>query len=157
MKRKEADMGRMIGYMITWTTYGTWLQGDERGFVKDGQVLEPSQNLERVNRQCLKKKPVGLSKRQKDIVRDAIVGQAEELGQKIYALAVCSDHVHVVVGCIDERMDKVVGRYKRAATVALRGQGFAGAVWTRGYDKRYCFDEQALMNRIKYVLRHEAE
>ena len=27
-------MSDMVGYMLTWTTYGTWLQGDERGWVK---------------------------------------------------------------------------------------------------------------------------
>jgi len=27
---------RLFGYMLTWTTYGTWVQGDRRGFVKDG-------------------------------------------------------------------------------------------------------------------------
>ncbi len=25
-------MGKVIGYMVTWTTYGTWLQGEEKGF-----------------------------------------------------------------------------------------------------------------------------
>ena len=31
-------MAKTLGYMITWTTYGTWLQGDERGYVKDGNI-----------------------------------------------------------------------------------------------------------------------
>jgi hypothetical protein len=26
-------MKRIIGYMVTWTTYGSWLQGDKRGLV----------------------------------------------------------------------------------------------------------------------------
>jgi hypothetical protein len=29
-------MSKIIGYMVTWTTYGSWLPGDERGYVKDG-------------------------------------------------------------------------------------------------------------------------
>ncbi len=29
-------MGKTLGYMVTWTTYGSRLQGDARGFVKDG-------------------------------------------------------------------------------------------------------------------------
>jgi hypothetical protein len=28
-------MVKTLGYMITFTTHGTWLQGDERGFVKE--------------------------------------------------------------------------------------------------------------------------
>ena len=29
-------MEKTLGYMITLTTYGTWLQGDKRGYVKNG-------------------------------------------------------------------------------------------------------------------------
>jgi len=32
-------MREIIGCMITWTTYGSWLQGDKRGYVKDGKIL----------------------------------------------------------------------------------------------------------------------
>jgi len=38
-------MPRTVGYMITWTTYGTWLQGDERGYVKNGKVLRENKRL----------------------------------------------------------------------------------------------------------------
>jgi len=27
-------------------------------------------------------------------------------------------------------------------------------IWTEGYDKRFCFDEMTLANRVRYVLRH---
>jgi len=33
-------MAKTLGYMITWTTYGTWLQGGEKGFVKNGVVRQ---------------------------------------------------------------------------------------------------------------------
>ena len=33
-------MARMIGYILTWTTYDTWLQGNKRGYVKDGEEPE---------------------------------------------------------------------------------------------------------------------
>ena len=35
-------MVKTLGYMVTWTTYGTWLQGDEQGYVKKGKVLGAS-------------------------------------------------------------------------------------------------------------------
>ena len=38
----------MIAYMVTWTTYGSWLQGDKRGYVKDGQILGGNYNLKTV-------------------------------------------------------------------------------------------------------------
>jgi len=42
-------MKRMIGYMVTWTTYGTWLQGDKRGYVKDGKTLAQNDKLKSAN------------------------------------------------------------------------------------------------------------
>jgi len=38
-------MPKTLGYMLTWTTYGSWLQGDERGYVKDGQTLRGDKEL----------------------------------------------------------------------------------------------------------------
>jgi len=49
-------------------------------------------------------------------------------------------------------------RQKNAAAfdrVALQAKGFVGRVWTRGYDKRYCFDEESLKDRMDYVGRHK--
>ena len=39
----------MPGYMITWTTYGSWLQGDERGYVKNRNVLGKDEGLRKAN------------------------------------------------------------------------------------------------------------
>jgi hypothetical protein len=39
-------MSKTVGYMVTWTTYGTWLQGEKKGFVKDGEGARRILNLE---------------------------------------------------------------------------------------------------------------
>jgi len=147
-------MAKMIGYMITWTTYGAWLQGNERGYVKKGKVFCGNAKLQKSNVIKLEGKAVRLDKKSCAIVREAILNEAEKLGQVIYSLAVCSSHVHLVAGGIDETVGKVAGRYKRAATTALRANGFVEKVWTKGYDKRYCFDEESLKSRIGYVQGH---
>jgi len=36
---------KIIGYMITWTTYGSWLQGGKRGYVKNGKILPANDKL----------------------------------------------------------------------------------------------------------------
>ena len=43
-------MSEIVGYMLTWTTYGTWLQGDARGYVKNGKILSENKGLEKANR-----------------------------------------------------------------------------------------------------------
>jgi REP element-mobilizing transposase RayT len=146
-------MGNTFGYMATFTTYGTWLQGDKRRFVKDGDILDPSVKLEQVNKSALKYDEVKLSKQERDIVKIAILQEAERIGEMILALSVQNDHVHIVIKEGGKPVDKVVNRIKTAAYYALREIGFKGKVWTKGYDNRFCFDEYSLRNRIKYVER----
>ena len=147
-------MGNMQGYMITWTTYGTWLQGDKRGYVKDGKVLGENPKLQNANVQSQAGNSVKLTVQQREIVRKAILSEAKKLKQKVYSMAVCSNHVHLVVEYISDPIREVVGYYKNATRVALQVKGFVGRVWTRGYDKRYCFNEKSLRARIDYVRKH---
>lgn len=144
-------MTKILGYMITFTTYGTWLQGDKRGFVKDGITYAANQSLADSNNQNLSKNPVKLSNNHRAIAVKAIFEKANRLNQKVLALAVCSNHVHIVVDYVPIPMGKIVSYYKNAAQVAFRKVGLTGRVWTKGFDKRYCFDEQALKSRIDYV------
>ena len=145
----------MIGFMATWTTYGTWLQGDRRGYVKDGVTLGANAQLEKSNEESLKHDKIMIPKSLRKMVENAIIKEAEQIGQKVYAIAVCSNHVHIVVESTDEKCGYSVGRFKRAATITLREYGFVDKVWTKGYDKRYCYNQNDLETRIKYVQRHK--
>ena len=147
-------MDRVIGYMLTWTTYGTWLQGERKGWVKDGKVMVGNAKLRQANASVQKNEAFRLNKRQKRIVRRGIEEEAEVIGQRILAITVCSNHVHVVVEDIDETIGKVVGRYKKAGSQALKCDGSSGKVWTNGYDKRFCHSAKEMQNRITYVERH---
>ena len=149
-------MAGMIGFMATWTTYGTWLQGDRRGYVKNGTIREANAELERSNQELLKHDKIKIPKSLRKTVENAILREAEEIGQKIYAIARCSNHVHIVVESTGERCGYSVGRFKKAATNTLRKYGFANKVWTKGFDKRYCYNQRELETRIKYVQRHKS-
>lgn len=35
-------MGKTLGTMFTMTTYGSWLRGDERGWIEDGKLMPPN-------------------------------------------------------------------------------------------------------------------
>ena|SRR3972149_3553483 len=144
-------MRRTLGYLLTWTTYGTWLQGDERRYVKDGVVLPANIPLANSNEQQLNKDPIILTPNQRKAVEDTIRAKANEIGQKIYAISVCSNHVHIVLDYTTTDIGLIVRYYKMAGQTALRNAGFAGRLWTKGFDKRFCFDEQSLRGRIDYV------
>jgi REP element-mobilizing transposase RayT len=140
--------------MVTWTTYGSWLQGDEREFVKDGRILPPDSNLTESNLHNLKQPPVSLTGIQKQIVKQAIMEKSLRLRQKILALSVRTNHVHFVVAYDGTPIENTVRHYKNVALVALRKIGFSGRVWSTGFNKGFCFDERSLQNRINYVNRH---
>ena len=147
-------MAKTMGYMITWTTYGTWLQGDERGYVKNGKILPASEALRQTNKQSQSQEAIRLSKLQQQLVQKAILKEAQNQGQRTYALVVQSNHVHLVVEYIPRPLSETVARYKNAARLALHAMGHKGRVWSGGYDKRFCFDQKTLAQRIKYVQDH---
>ncbi len=142
--------------MVTCTAYGTWLQGDTRGWVKEGDTYQANHSMEEANKDNMKYPVVRLTKRERDVVREAILGKARERRQKVYAFSIWSNHLHIVFEYDACPIYQVVQVYKNAATAALKKNGFCGRVWTSGYDKRYCFNEEALRKRIEYVEGHRA-
>ncbi len=145
---------RMIGYMVTWTTYGSWLQGDERGYVKDGQILEKNDKLKSANLIQQKYPTVKLDSEQKQVVENSIIEEAQRINHKIFAIAVCSSHVHIVASACEESIEQAVHRYKYSATLALRKLGIQGRIWSNGFDKRFCFTDKELETKVKYVRSH---
>ena len=79
---------------------------------------------------------------------------AKRFKQKIHAVAVRSNHVHMVAEYVDVPIGVLVGYYKSAGRIALKGCGFKGKAWTGGYDKRFCFSEKELRARVDYVNKH---
>jgi REP element-mobilizing transposase RayT len=140
--------------MVTWTTYGTWLQGDKRGYVKNSQILEGDQRLLKLCRGLQKGKTVRLTKQEKEFVRRAILRESQRIGQNLAALAVCTNHLHLAARPCDKSIERIVSMYKSAATRALRSVGRSGSIWTTGFNKRFCFTEADLAGKIEYIQNH---
>ena len=140
--------------MVTWTTYGTWLQGDNRGYVKNGQILEGEQRLLKLCKTLQKGKTVRLTEQEKEVVRRAILNESRRIGQNLEALAVCTNHLHLAARPCDKSVERIVSMYKSVATRVLRSVGRVGPIWTRGFNKRFCFTEANLTNKIEYIQSH---
>ena len=145
----------VIAYMLTWTTYGTWLQGDRRGWVKNGEIYRPDTALENANLQQMRANQTTLTKEQRLFAAQAIKKEANKLNQEIFALAVCNNHIHLVVENINLPIGRVVSHYKHAVRLALQENGFEGKLWTQGFDKRYCMNTRELDAKIVYVCKHK--
>jgi len=147
-------MAKTVGYMVTWTTYGSWLQGDKRRYVKNGKILDGNEHIYSLCKKLQKSPAVKLTSKEKTVVHQTIITEAKKTGQQVEALAVCSNHLHLVVRWSYHPIGKIVSRYKNAAMFALSNLGRSGRIWTRGYDKRFCFTEDELGRRIKYLKDH---
>jgi len=119
-------MAKTVGYMVTWTTYGTWLQGNAKGFVTGGEVRGENIALKKSNFGNLKGAAARLGRREKEIVRNAIIEAAKRFEQKILAIAVYSNHVHIVCEYVDIPINVIVGYYKNAGRVALQKKRIRG-------------------------------
>ena len=148
-------MPKTLGYMITWTTYGTWLQGDQRGYVSNGNILPTNTALANSNASRLTCDPVRLSKDQRQIAHNAIIAKAKKINHNILALSIASTHIHLVLQYSPNPLGRIVAHYKNAVRIALRTTGLEGKIWSTGYDKRYCLNNEALNQRIAYVRSHK--
>ena len=64
--------------MVTWTTYGTWLQGDARGYVKEGKILQGNVKLKEICQKLQKQPAVILNKAKIETVQQVILKEAEK-------------------------------------------------------------------------------
>src|SRR6478672_4153013 len=153
----------LLAYHIIWTTYGTWLPGDIRGWIKANYngVQSPNRKLEDECRQRMTEDAIELSDSQRKLVEETIRRHCEIRNWPLHAANVRTNHVHVVVAAElepDDVMDQLkawcsrklsddAGLTKPVAKKAGRRRWF-----TEGGDKEKIEDQLYLQNAIKYVL-----
>lgn len=146
-------------YLITFTTYGTWLHGDDRGSVNRAHnapstpFLEPNEPLRAAEERSLEHPPCELGPAHRPIVAAAIAEVCEHRGWILRACNVRTNHVHVVVAA-DQTPERVMNDFKSYATRALRGidPALSDRVWTRHGSTRYLNDERSIDGALHYVL-----
>ena len=162
-------MSRAVGYLLTWTTYGTWMRGDARGYVgetlqPDGSVLprvnEPGKNYSAddsltltTDLARLKNRPVLLGQSEATVVAEALVELSRRRAYMIRSAAVMSDHVHVAMDAEPEEARWAIRRFKSITAVRL-SQRFgspSGRWWTREGSKRIKESRSAYEAAIRYV------
>ncbi|MBI4718240.1 MAG: transposase [Planctomycetes bacterium] len=165
--------GRGGCYLLTWTTYGTWLPGDERGFVGRvpdagcGHVIhnipgEPYDADEPRLRTDAKRRTKGPSVRLTAEQAHDCVKAFHEVCDKyaltIHAGAVMANHVHLVVSSPESEGARLLNLFKGVSSRRL-GQRFgkqaSGSWWTTGGSRRLLLNERAFENAVNYVRNQE--
>jgi REP element-mobilizing transposase RayT len=164
----------MRHWLITWTTYGTWLPGASAGFVSQvrdehgNQVLHnvpgtpydaDLPELEAFARSQMKGPPVHLD----TSAADAMIQQYQETarirGWELEATSVMHNHTHLVVGvCGDPDPQSILETFKSWATRSvkkLRPLPPNGTFWTAKGSKRKLPDGRAVGDAVIYVVRKQ--
>jgi hypothetical protein len=159
--RSDVPMSDPLAYLLTWTTYGTWLPGDERGWVeRPGQFRPPNLRLEAVARSLLKEEPCVLDVEQRRLVEAIIAKHCALRGWHLHVVNCRTTHVHVVVTA-GPRPEVVRDQFKAWCTRHLKALQRAGNPdlsqpvrlhWgTEGGSQRWLNDEESLAAAIRYV------
>ena len=152
-----------LAYHLVWTTYGTWLPGDARGWVRwgEGGVLPVDRTLEQESRARMAESPVILSESQRALVEHTIGAHCRLRGWFLHAASARSNHVHVVVSA-DRAARTVRDQFKAwcsrrlsdaAGLETAMAKGGGRRRWfTEGGAERTIDTEEYLANAIQYVL-----
>jgi REP element-mobilizing transposase RayT len=152
-----------IAFHIVWTTYGTWLPGDVRGWIdkKHSGIQDPDPQRERESRERMVENGIILTPSQRLNVENTIRDHCRIRNWMLHAVNVRTNHVHVVVSA-DRDAGVVLDQLKAwcsrrlsdaAGLTKLVGKKAGRRRWfTEGGNKENIEDEDYLANAIEYVL-----
>ena len=147
-------MEKPIVSLMTWTTYGTWLPGEARGWRKRGGGEQlPRPFLEQWCHDQMSADTVLLSPADQATVEDACREHCEFRSWTLLAVTARSNHVHAVVAA-NEKPHTVRDQLKANCTRRLRNQEIpliAKRTWTRGGDCSILDRDEEIENGVMYV------
>ncbi len=154
-----------LAYFLTFTCYGTWLHGDERGSVDREHnvpgtpVIPPDAARHARERDNLAQLPYRLDEARRQVALHALCEIAQRKGWTLHAVHVRSNHVHLVVTA-DGPPERILNDFKIAVSRRLN-QAFPTerdrTRWTRHGSTRYLWTEEAIAEKVHYVLEGQGE
>ena len=144
------------GYLITWTVYGTHLQGDERWWKKrDNGTMPPQPILLQWQRNQLNYSVQLLTELERFIVEQAIKNHCDYREWKEWASNARSNHIHTVITANGVDGKKAREQLKANCTRELREKFERWRdrpVWSVGGHCERLTTEEDLEHAIEYVL-----
>ena len=148
-----------VAYFITWTCYGTWLPGDDRGSTRSNREnLPPRPLLNDCCRDQMKESVVKLSVQQRIIVEQTIRDHTEHRDWQLHVANCRSNHCHVVVTAPNHSPTIVRDQLKSWCTRRLKESQRQNNVpvirqrwWTRGGSSQMVFCDDSLARVVQYV------
>ena len=156
MTTKPFNAGEPLAYFLTWTTYGRWLPGDERGWHRkhEPDPQQPNALFSEMAASRMTEPEFRLSTNDREIVEATIRKHCDIRGWSLHAVNVRTNHVHAVVAAA-AKPERIADAMKAFATKRLRELGLVGAnerVWSRGRSRRYRWKPRHVEAAVDYVL-----
>jgi REP element-mobilizing transposase RayT len=145
-------------YHITWGTYGARLHGSDRPHVdrdhnEYGTPFAPADlEKEESARHRMTQSPVTLSPQQRKEVEQAIRDFAARFGFTIHAIAIQTDHSHVVITA-DRVGDELREALKACASRALNKTYGKRKWWAENGSTKWLWELDYFENATDYVAR----
>jgi hypothetical protein len=170
-----------VAIHLIWTTYGTWLPGDDRGhwsplFDMDGHLLKTGHRLNLPDPTTraralatMTELPKVLDANEIPIVAEVIdkIINSVPVGRFIpatpgpicsaYALAIEPTHLHLLIGPLSEPLHATVGRFKGVSSSligALPQNTARRRTWTADFWRVFLYDQEGLRTVYNYVINH---
>ncbi len=149
-----------LAYFITFTTYGTWLQGRDPGWVDRkhnsfGSAIPSADTArEAAHRDKMRQPEYRLDEARRTVVLRTIVEVSVHRHWRILAVHVRSNHVHVVVAA-QAKPEKVMSDLKAWSSRRLRevfGEGSDRDRWTQHGSTRYLWTAEEVAAKVEYVV-----
>jgi len=175
-------MPGVIAYHVVLTAYGFWLPNDPRGswsdFVRSFEIYRAAGRATKTNarqsvanrshdqtarqaaKTALKYPPVRFTGTQARAIAHGFADYADANDQRVYALSVMPDHVHVVIARGGKPIERVAEQFKARATMFLNQAGLhpmpersdrRPSPWARNCWKVYLNTPTDIRRAIKYV------
>jgi len=143
-----------LAFFLTWTTYGSWLPGDARGWVDDhGIIRAPNERLVRVAGGLMREPSVVLAVHQRQTVECAIHEQCQFRGWMLHAVSCRATHVHTVVSATETTPEVALRCLKAWCSRQLSaGEDRPRKWWTKGGSMRRLYDTRGIEAVIEYVV-----
>jgi REP element-mobilizing transposase RayT len=161
-------------WLLTWTTYGTWLPGDDRGFVSNvddghGQAKRWNQvgsetsakqrGLQLHARSNMSGDVIYLNSEFAQPLLEQFQETAKHRGWKLLAVAIMANHIHLLVTVDDDPEPyDILGDFKSYGSRKLNrlvGKPKSGTWWTENGSTRKKSTIEAIEASVQYILQQE--
>ena len=156
-------------YHIILNTHGSWLPGDPRGFRSkhhkrhsSGDYKHPPPRGEHVGLHRYAKdvssQAVVIKQALRSVIGKAIYAKINEQHHKVLAMAVGSNHAHLLVELPNNRsqVKQIAGTWKQISSHKVR-EALPGQVWATGGDPIPIKDRGHQLRAYEYILNHRHE